>query len=345
MTPLEFEAQHKAIWNELDAALAWHEGAVTLHKGVDVKGWRQRAGLKRRQATQRPEPAHIAALYRQACEHLALTQSRAYPIHLTALLESLTQRAHRVIYARQDWGVARLQRFLLVDFPQAVRAHRAAMWWAAAVFVVPLLLTGWLAYADPGFVLSIHDAREAASFESMYGPGEGAMGATRGADSDWHMFGFYIYNNISVAFRCLAGGILLGLGSVFYLLQNGLLAGSLAGYLTQRGHGERFFSFVIGHGAFELTAIVIAGAVGFSIGFALIAPGRLRRLQALTAAAQRSVPLIYGLIVMLIVAAALEAFWSSARWVPSPIKFGVGAVLWLLVLYYLGWQGRPRHAN
>jgi uncharacterized membrane protein SpoIIM required for sporulation len=292
--------------------------------------------------SERPDPARLTALYRQTCEHLALTQSRAYPIHLTTRLESLTLRAHRIIYARQEWGTGRLRRFLLVDFPQAVRAHRAAMWWATAVFVVPLLLAGFLTYADPGFVLSVHDARAVSGFETMYGPGEGRIGDMRDADSDWQMFGFYIYNNISVAFRCLAGGLFLGIGSVFYVLHNGLLAGSLAGYLTQRGHGERFYSFVIGHGAFELTAIVISGAVGLSLGYALIAPGRLRRLQALAEAAQRSVALIYGLVAMLVVAAALEAFWSSARWVLPQVKLGVGALLWLAVLYYLGWQGRPR---
>jgi len=51
---------------------------------------------------------------------------------------------------------------------------------------------------------------------------------------------------------------------------------------------------------------------------------------------------IYGVIGLLVVAAAVEAFWSSARWVTPETKYGVGAACWALVIAYLGWQGRPR---
>ena len=43
---------------------------------------------------------------------------------------------------------------------------------------------------------------------------------------------------------------------------------------------------------------------------------------------------------MLIVAAAVEAFWSSAAWVPNDVKYGVAAVCWLAVFAYLALQGR-----
>ena len=45
---------------------------------------------------------------------------------------------------------------------------------------------------------------------------------------------------------------------------------------------------------------------------------------------------------MFAIAAALEAFWSSARWVPAPVKIGVGAACWLAVIAYFLFQGRPR---
>jgi uncharacterized membrane protein SpoIIM required for sporulation len=49
--------------------------------------------------------------------------------------------------------------------------------------------------------------------------------------------------------------LLLGLGSAFFLIFNGLMIGAVAGHLTRIGFGQTFWSFVIGHGAFELTAI------------------------------------------------------------------------------------------
>jgi len=118
----------------------------------------------------------------------------------------------------------------------------------------------------------------------------------------------------------------------------------VAGYLTARGHGENFYSFVVTHGAFELTAIVLAGAAGLRLGHALLAPGRRTRLEALKHAAGDAIVVVYGVIGMLVLAAAIEAFWSSARWVLPWVKYTVGALCWALVAAYLGWQGKPRHS-
>ncbi|WP_428496433.1 stage II sporulation protein M [Pseudomonas chlororaphis] len=68
----------------------------------------------------------------------------------------------------------------------------------------------------------------------------------------------------------------------------------MAGHLTQIGYGATFWSFVVGHSAFELSAIALAGAAGLKMGWALIAPGRLPRGEALLLAARTSVQLICG---------------------------------------------------
>jgi hypothetical protein len=57
-------------------------------------------------------------------------------------------------------------------------------------------------------------------------------------------------------------------------------------------------------------------------------------------AARECVVIVYGVTAMLIVAAAVEAFWSSAAWVPSAVKFGVAGVCWAVVISYLALQGR-----
>jgi uncharacterized membrane protein SpoIIM required for sporulation len=156
------------------------------------------------------------------------------------------------------------------------------------------------------------------------------------------MFGYYIRNNIGVAFQCYAGGLFAGLGSLFYLAFNGAFAGALGGYLAGRGLSSTFFSFVATHSAFELTAIVMSGAAGLRIGHGLIAPGRQTRTASLVAAARESVTIVYGAAVLLLLAAAVEAFWSSARWVPLPLKFSVAAICWAGVIAYLTLTGRRR---
>ncbi len=325
MTPLKFEALHQAEWQELERLL-------------DVVLGRDRQKKKESKDELRGE--RIAALYRRACEQLALARARSYPAYMLDRLERLTADAHQVIYQQRDFGVAALWRIVSRDFPRAVRADAVYVWIAAALLAVPTFVLGLLVYFQPGLVLSVVDASSAAQFEQMYGAAAESIGRTREAGSDWTMFGFYIRNNIGIAFQCFASGLAFGLGSIFFLVYNGATFGAIAGYLAERGLGDAFFPFVATHGAFELTAIVLSGAAGLKLGHSLLAPGRRTRRQSLVHAARECVVVVYGLTAMLVVAAAVEAFWSSSAWVPSVVKYGVAAVCWAVVFAYLALQGR-----
>ncbi len=78
------------------------------------------------------------------------------------------------------------------------------------------------------------------------------------------------------------------------------------------------------------------------LGYAGIAPGRKRRWQAIRDAAVESMPLVYGGFGLLLIAAFVEAFWSSTSWPPAWTKYTVGGILWALVAAYFAVAGRPR---
>jgi uncharacterized membrane protein SpoIIM required for sporulation len=89
------------------------------------------------------------------------------------------------------------------------------------------------------------------------------------------MFGFYVYNNISIAFRTFAGGILAGIGSLLILCFNGAYLGIVAGHIINAGFTRTFFPFVIGHSGFELNAIVLSAQAGLLLGYRLFFTGGL----------------------------------------------------------------------
>jgi len=324
MTPLQFEALYQDEWGELEGLLDRVLGRAGGKRGPreDVSG------------------ARVAELYRRACEQLALAQARSYPAYLVDRLERLTADGHQVIYREHEYGVARVRRMLAVDFPRSVRAQARYVAAAAALFLVPAIVVGLLVYRHPELILSVVSADTAAQFEHMYSPAAESIGRVREATTDWMMFGFYIRNNIGVAFQCFAGGLFAGLGSLFFLVYNGAFGGAVAGYLTERGMAQTFYPFVVTHSAFELTAIVLAGAAGLRIGHSFLAPGRLTRRQALVRATQDSAVMLYGVVALLLVAAGIEAFWSSAQWLAPAVKYSVAALCWTAVLAYLTLQGR-----
>jgi len=73
---------------------------------------------------------------------------------------------------------------------------------------------------------------------------------------------------VRIGFQTFAGGLLAGVGSVWFLAANGVVIGAVAGYLTEIGYSETFWSFVAGHSSLELLAIVLSGAAGLRLGLA-----------------------------------------------------------------------------
>ena len=284
--------------------------------------------------------------YRRICHQLALAQERGYSSHLIDPLQQLAMRGHQQLYRHRSAVGMQVLSFILAGFPRLVRAEWRFVWIAGVLFFGSLIGMALLVHGFPDLVYSVIDAQQVTEMESMYDPTARRIGQAleRESSDDWMMFGYYIMHNIGIAFQTYATGLLFGLGSLFFLFFNGLMIGAVAGHLTGIGYGQTFWSFVVGHGAFELTAIALAGAAGLKLGWSLLAPGRLTRGEALRLAAQKSLQLVYGVILFLLIAAFIEAYWSSMVWPGPAVKYAVGAALWALVISYLVFAGRIAHA-
>lgn len=318
-----FESRHQAQWDAFQTLLL---------------------SLEHRKAGEE-ESQRFAADYRRICQHLALAQERTYSTHLIDQLQQLAMRGHQQFYRHRSHLGAQIIGFILAGFPRLVRKEWRSVLVASLVFYGALLGMGLLVYFFPELIFSLMDPDKVSEMETMYDPDARRLGrfSERDAGDDWVMFGFYIMNNIGIGFQTFASGLLFGLGTLFFLLFNGLYIGAIAGHLTRIGYGEPFWSFVIGHGAFELTAITFAGAAGLKLGWAILVPGRQTRIEALRLSAREAVKLVGGVIFFLLIAAFVEAYWSSMTFATPLVKYLVGAGLWLLVGAYFLFAGR-RHA-
>jgi uncharacterized membrane protein SpoIIM required for sporulation len=287
--------------------------------------------------TLRQEPAlDFPSSYRRVCHHLALARGRGYSHEITDRLQRLVQQGHRVLYRAPAPRWHRVAGFLVTGFPRLVRAQWRCMAAAAVLFYLPALVTLVLMQVRPELAHTVFSSAQLAQFEKMYDPANAHIGRSSG--TDMQMFGFYVMNNVSIAFRTFASGLFFGVGAIYVLGANGVLIGSMAGHLTAIGYGGPFWRFVVGHSPFELTALVIAGGAGLQLGLTLLAPGRQRRGPALVAAGWIGAQLALGAFAMLLAAAFIEAYWSSIAALPDALKFGSGALLWMLVLGWL-WRG------
>jgi uncharacterized membrane protein SpoIIM required for sporulation len=290
-------------------------------------------------------PAEIRAdalpsAFRRLCQDLSLARDRHYSSPLVYALHERVLAAHQRIYGARRRLAGHWLEFLVAGLPRLVRGEARFVLAAAALFFIPLLATLALLQWYPDGVYVLLSPQEVARFEEMYSPSAERLGRTRGASDDLMMLAFYIANNVRIDFQCFAGGMAFGLGSVFFLVYNGLMIGASAGYLTQLGMIETFWGFVAGHSAPELIGAVLSGAAGLKIGLALVSPGRLQRVEALKQAAQGAVRLLYGAAGLTFCAAFVEALWSPIRTLPFSVKIGAGVGVWILLLAYFLLGGR-----
>ena len=323
----QFSRHHRTDWEQLQAMLDSIEDAGRRPSRVD------------RAVDELPR------LYRSVCHHLSLARSRAYSPQLITQLSELVSRGHQVMYRNRPPLWSRVVEFLAAGFPQLVRQQWRVVAAAAGLFLGPMLAMLLVIQWVPQAVYTVIEPWQVSLMEQMYDPGDGdaRVGESRGSDSDIRMFAYYIRNNTGIGFNTFAGGLLFGVGTLFYLIYNGLVIGAVAGHMTVLGYVDTFWGFVAGHSALELTAIILSGAAGLKLGGALIAPGRQTRMRALREAARIGVHIIYGAALLFLAAAFVEGFWSSMAGIPTTIKIAVGLVMWLLLWAYLLLAGR-RHA-
>lgn len=282
--------------------------------------------------------------YRRICSHYALARGRYYSSFLVARLQRRVRGGHDLLYRQKSSWVWRLLAFLWVDFPSQVRANYKYFWLALILFVVPAVCAGIGAYRNSELIYSVLPGSEVRNIESSYNPANKRIGVgpSHRSDTDFMMFGYYIYNNISIGLRCFAMGILFGVGTVISVIYNGVFVGVVAGHVTRLGYVNTFWPFVCGHSALELTAIVISGAAGLRLARPLFSPGQLSRLDALKLAGRESVQMVMGAAVMFVMAAWIEAFWSSSTYVSIPLKLVMAVILWSFVAWYLLNAGKQR---
>lgn len=320
-----FELAYKDDWDQLENSLDSLESSrFSKKRNVDS--------------------SELPTLYAALCQQHALAQSRGYSHSLTTRLHHLISRAHRQLYQHRGHVLLRIVQFLGGGFARDLRAQWKLLAISSGFFFLTALVCGALAAYSTDFADLFMGTGQRYALEQMYSPDQQSIRPEGLEDeTNLYMFGFYIINNIGIDFRVFATGIVFCLGSVFFLVFNGIFIGAAAGHLSAIGYNEKFWGFVAGHSAPELIALCISGTAGMMLGMALIKPGKQTRRLALMRAAQKSVPIIIGAGLMTLVAAFIEAYWSSQD-LAFGVKIAVGVAIWILFIAYLVFAGRtPRH--
>ncbi len=297
--------------------------------------WNELAGLVHA-AGRRPERLgpervrRLGALYRSAAADLALARRRFCGDPVERRLEALVGQARHLVYDAPTRRIAPL-RFFARDYWRLVASRPVPLVVSAVLLFGPATLALVWALGDPGAAGGLVPGDYRSVTEPR--PGGSDLGLT--VEEEAAFASQVLTNNIQVSFLAVAGGMALGLVTAIVLVFNGTLLGAVAGLATEAGNGRIFFELVTAHGVLELSCIVVAGAAGLRLGWSIVDPGRLRRVDSLAGEARRTVAIVLGTAPWFVLAGLVEGFLTPAGTglaAVLAIGFGLGALYWLLVV-------------
>ncbi len=277
----------------------------------------------------------FAARYREIAADLARARTYRVPASRLVALERAVASGHNALYRTRGTTAATWWRFVAVECPAAVVEARRTVAIAFLAFAVPAALGFALLRERPALaeqVLPQVMLDRAEAGVARHREGKGYFDAAPGERPI--MAASIIANNIQVSFLGFAGGIFAGFGSLVVMATNGLSIGAASGHFANLGLFGYLWTFIAGHGVLELFAIWVAGAAGFQLGLALLAPGRLARSEALVIAGRRAIRMVGFTVVLLVIAGLIEGLLSAST-LPVGAKVAVSLSSAIFLVAYL----------
>ena len=283
-----------------------------------------------RQLSREELPA-LGSLYRRAAADLAFARAQGANPSLVLYLNELVGNAHGVIYAEETGGWSRLWRFLAYGLADTLRRRMPFVLAAIAINLVGALLAYMIIHRDPsqmslyfpdGMQSSVDFWKKGGADNGDIPPGDGVLFSSS-----------LMTHNTQVGITAFATGITLILPIVF-MFQNGTMIGALTAVVQPTGHLASMWAGLLPHGICELSATFICGGAGLLTGWALIAPGRYSRKDALIANGRDACKLMVGTIPLWITAGVLEGNVSHSS-LPHWAKFGLAGIQAATLIFYI----------
>ncbi len=288
----------------------------------------------------------VPVLYRATLSALSVARATSLDQALTAYLETLTARAYFFVYGARSTLVSRFIDFLSRDWPAAVRNLWRETLASAGLMLLGIVVSATLTLQDSDWYYSFIDPELAAGRDPTASTESLRKGLYDGAGQDGlSAFATFLFtHNAQVAILSFALGFAFGVPTAVLVAMNGAMMGAMLVLYFSHGLGFELGGWLAIHGVTEIFALILAGAAGFRIGWAMAFPGDRDRIDAATEAGRTAATVMGGVVVMLMFAGLLEGF--GRQLINSDIAryaiAGVSGVLWCL--YFYGPRpGRPSH--
>ena len=277
-------------------------------------------------------PDELSALYVEVTDHLSYANT-FYPGSKTAeYLNHLASQSHQKIYKAKRESKNRFITFFTREFPLLFYKYQPQLLIAFATFILFSVIGAYSAATDGAYVRSIMgDGYVNRTLENI--ANKDPMAIYKDAN-EVEMFMGITVNNIKVALYAFILGILMGVGSLFIMMRNGVMLGSFQYFFYDKGMLWESARTIWIHGTIEISVIIIAGCAGLVLGNGILFPETFTRLESFKIKLKDGLKIVISTIPFFIVAGFLEGFVTRHTEMPDWLAILIIASSLFLILFY-----------
>ena len=296
---------------------------------LNKKKWEQ---YERRLNSREMSADELSKAYIHLTEDFAFSKARYPDTDLTAYLSRLALDIHNLIYKNKPESKKRFFDFWKSQVPQAVFDSRHSLLYSLLILLVGSIIGAISANNDETFIrLILGDAYVDMTVRNIESGKPMGIYSSMGMVD---MFFFITTNNIKVSFLAFVSGVATSLATGFVLIRNGIMLGAFHALFYQHNLFDETILTIWIHGTIEISAIIIAGGAGITMGNRLLFPGTYPRAYSFRSGALKGVKIALSLMPFFIVAGFLESFVTRNTHWPLFVKIFIIAFSFFLISYY-----------
>jgi uncharacterized membrane protein SpoIIM required for sporulation len=266
----------------------------------------------------------LANNYIRVTDDLAYSSTFYADSKTTRYLNQLSRSFHAGIYKNKKERFSRIKGFFMREIPEAVLASHRQLFYSFLFFMLAVVVGTVSTAYDHSFPrVILGDEYVDMTLKNIK---EGDPLAVYKRTEPAGMFVGIAVNNIRVSIVAFVAGIFLSVGTILFLFQNGIMVGAFVTMFAQKGLTQVALLSIFLHGALELSAIIIAGGAGITIGNSILFPGTYSRSQSLNMAGRRALKIAVGLVPIFITAAIFESF-VTRHYQEMPVGLSLAVII------------------
>ncbi len=287
--------------------------------------------------SQANDPEELSDLYMDITDDLSYAQTFYRRRTVRVYLNQLAQRVYTGVHKQKGESLKKFITVWKVSLPLEIYRSRKNLLFALAVFMVYMMIGVLTTHMDPDFPrIVLGDGYVDMTLQNIQ---DGNPLKVYETDDQMAMFIQITTNNMKVAFLTFFVGFFFTIGTHLLLFYNGVMLGAFQYFFHAKGLLITSFLGIWIHGAFEISAIVLAGGAGITAGNGLLFPKSYTRIQSLQLSTKRGLKIMMSLVPFIIAAGFLESFVTAnyqnlpnwSKW--ALILFSFAVILFFYVFY------------